>query len=133
MKFLYLILFFGIFLSCGSEESPSLTNIDGSYAGQFYVAVPDADFVSSEVTLIFDNGRFTGTSSKEKYPAMCRGTYEIVGDEIKFTDECVWTTEFDPSIILNGNFKYVVRDGQLVGLNKKIGDNSYVYTLSKGI
>jgi hypothetical protein len=45
--------------------------------------------------LIFDNGRFAGTYSKERYPAICKGTCEIVGDKIIFADECVWTANFN--------------------------------------
>jgi len=131
MKSLYLILFVAIIWSCDSEESPRLTNIDGSYAGQFYVAVPNADFVSSEVTLIFDNGRFTGTSSKVKYPAICRGTYEIVDDKIIFNDECIWTAEFNWGLILSGKYTYSSREGELVSLIREEGETSYVYTLSK--
>jgi hypothetical protein len=131
MKINHLLFFFLIFWSCKSDETPVLTNIDGTYTGQFYLAVPNSDFVSSDITLTLENGRFSGTSSKSKYPAICRGTYEIVGNEIKFTDECIWTAEFNWGLILSGNFKYTVKDAKLSNLTKKEGENSYVYNLSK--
>jgi hypothetical protein len=42
-----------------------------------------------------------------KYPALCRGTYAIIGDAIIFENECAWTAEFDWSLILSG--KYVLK------------------------
>jgi hypothetical protein len=131
MKPIHFIIFFAIFWSCASEESPVLTNIDGTYAGQFYLAVPNTDFVSSEVTLIFDNGRFTGISSKIKYPAICRGTYEIVGNKIKFANECFWTAEFNWGLMLSGEYTYTKTNGELVSLVREEGENSYIYTLVK--
>ena len=131
MKINHLFFFLLIFWSCKSEETPVLTKIEGTYTGQFYLAVPNSNFVSSDIILTFENGRFSGTASRSKYPAICRGTYEIVGNEIKFTDECIWTAEFNWGLILSGNFKYTVKDGKLSNLTKKEGENSYVYNLSK--
>jgi hypothetical protein len=93
--------------------------------------VPNTDFVSSEMTLIFDNGRFTGISSKIKYPAICRGTYEIVGNKIKFANECFWTAEFNWGLILSGEYTYTKTNGELVSLVREEGENSYIYTLVK--
>ncbi|WP_075350594.1 hypothetical protein [Algoriphagus marinus] len=131
MKPNHLLIFLLIFWSCKSEEPQVLTNIEGAYIGQFYLAVPNSDFVSSDITLTLENGRFSGTSSRSKYPAICRGTYEIIGDEIIFTDECIWTAEFNWGLILSGNFKFSLKDGKLSKLTRKEGENSYVYNLSK--
>jgi hypothetical protein len=82
MKSLCLILFVAILWNCDSEESPKLTNIEGTYSGKFSVYGPNSDFLSSEVTLIFENGGFTVTSSMERYPRICKGTYKTLG--VKF-------------------------------------------------
>ena len=104
-----------------------LTNINGTYSGRFSVYGPNSDFLSSEVTLIFDNGRFTGTYSKEIYPAICKGTCEIVGDKIVFADQCVWTANFNWNIMLNGKYAYSVREGELVSLIREVNSASNVY------
>jgi hypothetical protein len=124
--FLILILF-----SCDKADEPILTNINGTYSGLFYVSSPNQDFVSADVTLTFDQGKFSGTSSKVKYPAICRGSYQIVADEIIFSNECAWTAEFDWNLILQGNFKHRSKNEILFNLERKSGDISYVYLLTK--
>lgn len=131
MKISFLLFLIVIFWGCKSEETPVLTNIDGTYKGKFYLAVPNTDFESSEITLTFKKGRFSGRSSKLKYPAICKGTYEIVGKEIKFINECFWTTEINFGLILSGNFNYSMKEGKLSNLTKKEGYNSNVYIISK--
>jgi hypothetical protein len=60
MKSLYLIFFVAILWNCDSEHSPKLTNIEVTYSEKFSVYGPNTDFRSSVVTLIFENGGFTG-------------------------------------------------------------------------
>ena len=68
---------------------------------------------TSKVELqLIDNeffGGATGTEGFYKFPAICRGTYSIKNKEIKFTNTCAWTAEFDWTLILSGNWNFTLK------------------------
>ena len=95
-------------LSCigCQEDDLEYTRIpDGTYIGTF---VRDAVWTENEdianISIIVSFDTWTGTSDIVKYPSLCNGTYSINRDKIVFKNNCVWTAEFDWSLILSGEY-----------------------------
>jgi hypothetical protein len=115
MRSLALLTFLLILLiSC--EDNDVNRNADfplGTYTGQFIRSSPYRRTAASNVALSFTADEFSGNSDNTKYPAICKGTYKITGQEIEFTNNCAWTADFDWSYILNGKFEITVNETQL--------------------
>ena len=101
-------------LSCEKDEPVKIGPLDGTYTGIFFRASPQGNYATADVTLVFKGNTFEGLSSIAKYPAICRGTYTITGDEIEFTNLCVWTAEFDWSYILDGKFTITIEGNEIM-------------------
>ena len=112
-----------VLISCNKNDSeiaiPQITN--GNYIGIF-----ERNGVNSNVQLNLNSGTFNGQSTTQKFPALCNGTYSITGNTINFEDKCVWTAEFDWTLILNGQWNYVM-SGNILTLTKANGDK-YILT-----
>ena len=107
-KTTFLILSLLILINCKKEESISEMIPDGTYKGTFQREIVWSSGSNiSNITLTFSSDQWSGTSDKEKYPALCHGTYSINRDTIIFENECAWTAEFDWSLILAG--KYILK------------------------
>jgi len=104
----FFILSFLILFSCEKEEQIDINLADGVYVGTFQREAVWFDSDTANITLTFTSNQWNGSSDMVKYPALCHGTYLIVGDTIIFENECAWTTEFDWSLILVG--KYVLKE-----------------------
>jgi hypothetical protein len=109
-------------IACNKDYDKIKTNVDGNYIGVFERAGN-----TSDVELVFNNGAWIGESEAEKFPALCNGTYSISGNVIAFENACVWTSEFDWTLILSGNWNYNM-NGKMLVLTKANGDK---YTLTK--
>ena len=110
-----LILLLGLItLSCNRDDSNYLTEFkEGEYEGIFFRTQPNAFYEPSNVNLTLKDGNFEGFSSKNEYPMICEGIYEIGENEIIFNDHCSWTADFDWTYILNRSFTFEVIDGKL--------------------
>ena len=94
-------------LGC-DKEIPNYTTVpDGIYIGTFQRELVWAENDTAAITITFSSNTWSGTSDKIKYPALCNGTYSIIGDTIIFENQCDWTAEFDWSLILSG--KYAIK------------------------
>jgi hypothetical protein len=80
---------------------------DGVYVGTFQREAVWAESDTANITITFSSNTWTGSSDKNYYPALCKGTYTIVGDTIIFENQCFWPAHFDWSLILSG--KYVIK------------------------
>jgi len=129
MRIFQLILIISTFLliSC-NDESVDLIDIEGTYEGTFIRTSPNAKYTPSQVTLTFSNGQFQGESDVTKYPAICSGTYEVKGNKVEFENACVWTAEFDWSLILSGEFTAELTSDELT-LQRKNGSTWDLYEL----
>lgn len=110
-------------ISCNKDEVTNY-NIEGNYTGIFKRGEN-----SSNVILQLQNNEFSGSSTEGyvKFPAICKGTYIIENKEIIFENTCIWTAEFDWSLILSGNWNYSYKNNRLT-LKNSIGD---IYILNK--
>ena len=127
--FLTLIISALLVTSC-DDESVGLIDIEGTYEGTFIRTSPNAKYEPSQVTLIFSNNQFQGESEITKYPAICRGSYEIKGTNVVFTDSCFWTAEFDWSLILSGEFAAELTSDELT-MQRKNGSIWDLYELKR--
>jgi len=125
--FIWLVLF--AFISCEQDDLSQISELPiGTYKGQFIRTNPQIKFAPSNVTLTFTADRFYGESDVNKYPAICNGTYILNSREIEFTNECIWTADFDWGSILSGKFQFT-RNGDQLELIKYSGEDAYLYKL----
>ncbi|MEQ9218278.1 MAG: hypothetical protein RLO17_09565 [Cyclobacteriaceae bacterium] len=125
------LLVISTFIICACEnESIKPADIEGTYQGTFNRSSPDAENEPSQVKLTLTNGQFYGESEKIKYPAICSGTYEVKGNKITFFNGCIWTAEFDWSLILSGEFLLESTSSGLT-FHRKLGDISDLYELNR--
>ena len=103
-KFIFLIPIFFTLLSCDKEEQGAIKIEDGLYNGTFQRELVWSESEKANITLTFSSNEWVGTSDFTKYPALCHGTYSIIGDSIIFNNGCAWTAEFDWSLILSGKY-----------------------------
>ncbi|WP_373492899.1 hypothetical protein [Aquiflexum sp.] len=103
---LLLIFTLILFGSCNENAEPTILSQElvGTYSGTFQRFSGETAGEIALVELNFENGNWEGTSSIQKYPALCNGTYKIENQEITFTNACFWTAEFDWTLILSGTF-----------------------------
>ena len=99
-----------IMLQGCSEDNENHLITEDAYSGIFYRMYPQARILTSEVTLNLDNGKFSGSSSMDNYPAICNGTFEIQRNTIEFTNGCAFTADFDWSFILDGTYEIDEQD-----------------------
>jgi len=90
--------------SCKSDHTDSFQISDNLYFGTFQRAPVWSTGDIAQISITFSSGTWTGISNKTHYPALCHGTYKIVNQKIIFTNDCVWTADFDWSFILSGEY-----------------------------
>ncbi|QLG45270.1 hypothetical protein [Costertonia aggregata] len=106
-----------------SDSDDANGDIQGAYFGTF-----ERGSSVSNVELILNKGVYTGESETAKFPAICnRGEYSISSNQIVFTDTCIWTADFDWTLILGGSWEYRLANGNLT-LRHPNGD---LYSLKK--
>lgn len=103
-EYLLVIFYLTCLLGCEKDEEKYSRLPDGVYVGTFQRELVWSDNDSANIIMTFSSNTWLGSSDKTKYPALCKGTYSIAGDIIIFENECAWTTEFDWSLILTGEY-----------------------------
>jgi hypothetical protein len=120
-----ILIFIGLLsiaFACTSDYDEELINIEGNYIGTF-----ERDGTSSNVSLSFMDGVYSGQSQLPKFPAICSGNYTNSSNSIEFLNLCFWTADFDWTLILKQNWSYTY-DGEVLIMVKDNGDK---YTLTK--
>ncbi len=117
-------------ISCKKSTSNS-TISDGTYKGTFQRQVSGTGNIS-KVSLVFSAGNWVGQSETPKYPALCSGTFQTnVASEITFFESCIWTADFDWTLILDQKFSLQVFGNDYV-LTKDYGNGTKdIYNLTK--
>ena len=119
-----------ILFSCKKTDN-NLLIAAGTYSGTFQRQVSDTGSMSN-VSIVFAAGKWTGQSQFDKYPALCNGSYTINGaDNIKFENACAWTTEFDGTLILGGQYHLAITDSTLTIERDYAGSVKDIYELKK--
>ena len=113
-RILAVLLGLMVLIASCEEAETNHAPLNGTYTGTFSRTSPEAKYRSATVTLILKGSNFEGGSSIEKYPAICKGTYQISGHEIEFTNTCPWTAEFEWTYILSGKFNFTTQGDELI-------------------
>jgi hypothetical protein len=108
-----LLLFMTVFTGCEFIHSTADKIPNGIYAGTFQRQLAFGGGAIVQVSLNFKSDTWTGSTSNHRYPALCNGTYVIKGQKIIFSDKCVWTADFDWTLILNGEYDFTINGDQL--------------------
>jgi len=106
--------------NCTTNTEFVADHISGNYLGVF-----ERNGQTSTVEIRFIDGTFIGESEIEKFPAICNGVYSTEDNRITFTNNCIWTADFDWSLILSGEWTFSRNRSELL-LFKSNGDK---YTL----
>ncbi|WKN42469.1 hypothetical protein [Tunicatimonas pelagia] len=134
MRRLTIILLLACFtLACREDKEGSGVFLlkEGTYTGIFYRTSPNARWATANITVTLEGGRFSGSSEMEKYPAICEGTYQTtVSNQVTFSNNCVWTADFDWTFILEGEFQITERDQKLILTREYEGEVVDTYELT---
>jgi len=112
MRFLILALFTVVLVSACKKDTTGKIR-DGKYVGTFSRSNPLSNTGSSNVTLIFDGNRFSGSSDITNYPAICKGTFNAGSSKMEVVNECMFTANFDWTYIFKGEYDYEVEGNEL--------------------
>lgn len=114
-----------------TTPDPPVPTLSGTYSGTFQRQDAAGNGPLAQVSLIFAGATWTGTGQVSRYPGLCNGTYEVTGAEsITFKNACMWTADFDWTLILSQNYKLAVKGGD-VELSRKQGASQDIYKLKK--
>ncbi len=132
-KILLLIACLGLTtVACNKKEKKDavVQITDGTYLGTFQRNTVNTPPVP--VIFTFSGSSWNGTSAYEKYPALCRGSFTVNGQTVSFTNDCMWTAEFDWTLILKDDFIISGQNDSIV-LKKTWGASNMFdqYTLKK--
>ena len=117
---LFLVIALITLTNCTTNSEFTPDYVSGNYLGVF-----ERNGETSTVEIRFIDGTFIGESEIEKFPAICNGVYSTEDNRITFTNNCIWTADFDWSLILSGEWTFSRNRSELL-LFKSNGDK---YTL----
>lgn len=100
-------------VACESGDLSETAALEGTFTGVFIRSGPHAKYQPAEVVLTLRGNQFLGSSNIARYPAICQGTFEVGSGKIQFADGCVWTADFDWTLILNGEFELTLNGDEL--------------------
>lgn len=105
--------------------------LSGRYMGTFYRTGGD----TVNVSMLFTETNFSGSSDRAKYPAICNGIFSMEKNNdvyaVHFDDNCVWTADFDWSLILDGDYELVFNPDKSVTIVRHSFASSDYYHLWK--
>ena len=128
MRLLVPILAFTLILvACQKDNDEVIGNFDGLYSGTFQRTGMD----TTDVSIEFFQNTFRGESSRDKYPAICRGSFDLDNNSINLVDSCTWTADFDWSLILNGSYNISFRQDNTLRIWRSNGTVTDEYILRK--
>lgn len=90
--------------------------LNGTFEGEFLYRSPEGGSVRSAKTNVsFSDNNYSSLGNANYIPAGGSGTFEIQKENIlKFEDKNIWTANFDWLLILNGNYKYQIKNDSLI-------------------
>jgi len=122
------ITILSLLVACKKDHTiSSEDDISAAYGGTFQ----RSGMQKSGVLLTLNAGTFTGSSSQDKYPAICRGSYTIDGSTITFIDSCNWTADFDWTLILNGTYNITMGNNRSLRIWRSTGSVTDEYLLDR--
>ncbi|WP_299779197.1 hypothetical protein [uncultured Formosa sp.] len=129
---LFVVLSILSLIACQNDDDNINENLSGNYTGLFTVTYSDGTIFSNPVMVSLNTNNTYECIGYDYYiPAVGSGTYETNTTTINFTDQNIWTADFDWNLILNGTYNYTVtRDSLLLSASKN-NVGLYEYQLVK--
>ena len=115
-------------LGCSKEKFEK--EIEGNYTGTFQRTSPAGLYPQQQVSLSLKDNSYSGQSSNARQPAICHGGWDAGYRTINFDNACIWTADFDWTLILDGEFKYEL-NGTHLKMWKTVGQVTDTYELYK--
>lgn len=126
-SFLTLVLWFAGCKKLITEEIV----LNGKYTGTFQRTQGIGTDEAANVSISFTPNTFTGISDRPKYPAICNGTYSVSGNQITFNNDCMWTADFDWTLILSKTYSVKVTGDSLQLRRDNADKTTDLYRLKK--
>ncbi|MFN5428819.1 MAG: hypothetical protein ACK5BO_12355 [Bacteroidota bacterium] len=122
-----LVLIISFFTGC-TKDKPSIQ--DGIYKGIFTVTYSTGT-QTGPVTIELKNRTYTSSSNANRIPSGGSGTFQVTKNKMIFSDDKMWTADFDWNLILNGEYEAVF-DGKKLKLSaSRSSVGQYQYELEK--
>ncbi len=104
-----------LLLTTGCEKEKVPENFNALYTGTFMRTYKNAseDPATAQVTLNFTETAYSGSSNMGHYPDICKGKFTISQTKINATTECMFTAEFDWTLIFSGEYDYDLKGDSL--------------------
>lgn len=114
LPFLFTFLIF--MASCSDKLNVNL--LAGNYTGFFYYTPPGetkSKGSQEAVSLNLTGNTYSSTGIPDRIPAGGSGEFSVLNNnEVEFKDKNIWTADFDWKLILNGRFKYELKNDSLI-------------------
>ena len=127
-KWLFVPVLLTALLACSKAEFEE--KIEGNYTGIFQRISPTGFYPQRQVSVNLKNNSFSGQSDNARQPAICHGNWDAGYRTIHFDNRCVWTADFDWTLILDGEFKYEL-NGTHLRMWKTVGAVTDTYELDR--
>jgi hypothetical protein len=115
-----------------SDQDPNQDGVNHQLSGRYIGTFSRSGMDTVTVTILFSqNGRFEGSSNREKYPAICGGNFSYDETSINFTDSCTWTADFDWTLILDGSYNITYQDARSVRIYRSNGTITDEYLIAR--
>ena len=122
-----LVLIISFFTGC-TKDKPSIQ--DGIYKGIFTVTYSTGT-QTGPVTIELKNRTYTSSSNANRIPSGGSGTFQVTKNKMIFSDDKMWTADFDWNLILNGEYEEVFDGKKLTLSANKNNVGNYRYELEK--
>jgi hypothetical protein len=111
-------------------EKDKFTIQDGIYRGIFTVSYSNG-VQTGPVTVELKSGTYTCSSNSNRIPAGGSGTFRMGENKMSFSDDKMWTADFDGNLILKGEYESTF-DGKKLSLTANRNNvGIYTYELEK--
>jgi hypothetical protein len=92
-------------LSACKKDKNNVRIQPGTYKGTFARVGAARWEPPAQVTLTFTGNQYNGQATVQQYPALCNGTFSVNGSTVNFENACMWTADFDWTLILDGDYE----------------------------
>ncbi|MFN7540166.1 MAG: hypothetical protein ACK5RQ_08945 [Bacteroidota bacterium] len=123
----FLFLMVSFISGCKKDKMPIQ---DGIYTGTFTVTYSNGS-QTGPVTIELKNRTYTSSSNANRIPAGGSGTFQVNKNKMIFSDDKMWTADFDWNLILNGEYEAVFDGKKLTLSASRDGVGQYQYELQK--
>lgn len=117
-----------LFSSCKKTAKTSIA--EGTYSGTFKVTY-NTGTQTGPVTVDLINSNYNCSYNLNKIPAGGSGSYSYTNDKITFSDQGIWTADFDWGLVLGGEYNYSLSENSLIIWKDINGIPRYEYDLVK--